>query len=116
MNITDVRVSMVEDKTKKLRAFVSIVIDGCFFISDIKIIEGEKGFFLSMPSKRRRDGTFKDVAHPINSETRKMMEDVIFAKYREDQAAKSAAASSTAEEPAVVAAGPEEPPPPPPQA
>ncbi len=113
MNITDVRVSMVEDKTKKLRAFVSIVIDGCFFISDIKIIEGEKGLFLSMPSKRRRDGTFKDVAHPINTETRKMMEDVIFAKYHEDQAAKSSA-SSAETEPVVAAepAEPEEPPPP----
>ncbi len=109
MNITDVRVSMVEDKEKKLRAFVSIVIDGCFFVSDIKIIEGEKGFFLSMPSKRRRDGTFKDVAHPINTETRKMMEDVIFAKYRESQAARET--KETAEAPAAPAE-PEETPPP----
>ncbi len=94
MNITDVRVSMVEDKAKKLRAFVAIVIDDCFFVSDIKIIEGEKGLFLSMPSKRRRDGTFKDVAHPINTETRKMMENVIFAKYRENQEAREAKESA----------------------
>jgi stage V sporulation protein G len=113
MNITDVRVSMVEDKTKKLRAFVSIVIDGCFFVQDIKIIEGEKGLFLSMPSKRRRDGTFKDVAHPINTETRKMMEEVIFAKYHEQQAAKGSASSKETEPAAEAeAAKPEEPPPP----
>ena len=119
MNITDVRISLADDKIKKLRAFVSIVIDGCFSVSEIKVIEGEKGLFLSMPSKRRRDGTFKDVAHPINTETRKMMEDVIFAKYRAEQAAKEAksakeekaepADESTAAEPAK----PQEEPPPP---
>ena len=108
MNITDVRVSMVEDKAKKLRAFVSIVIDGCFFVSDIKIIEGEKGLFLSMPSKRRRDGTFKDVAHPINTETRKMMEDVIFEKYRENQAARETKeAAEVPADPATAPASPE---------
>ncbi len=85
MKITDVRIFPVEDK--KLKAFVSIIFEGCFLVSDIKIIDGNKGLFLSMPSKKRRDGTFKDVAHPLNSETRKMMEDVIFGKYREEQAA-----------------------------
>lgn len=84
MKITDVRIFPVDDK--KLRAFVSIIFDGCFLVSDIKIIDGNKGLFLSMPSKKRRDGTFKDVAHPLNSETRKMMEDVIFAKFREEEA------------------------------
>ncbi|MEJ2369030.1 MAG: septation regulator SpoVG, partial [Acidobacteriota bacterium] len=85
MTITDVRIFPVDDK--KLKAFVSIIVDNCFLISDIKIIEGTKGLFLSMPSKKRKDGSFKDIAHPLNSETRKMMEDVIFAKYREEQPA-----------------------------
>jgi stage V sporulation protein G len=84
MKITDVRIFPVDDK--KLRAFVSIIFDGCFLVSDIKIIDGNQGLFLSMPSKKRRDGTFKDVAHPLNSETRKMMEDTIFEKYREEEA------------------------------
>jgi len=84
MKITDVRIFPVDDK--KLRAFVSVIFDGCFLISDIKIIDGNQGLFLSMPSKKRRDGTFKDVAHPLNGETRKMMEDVIFAKFREEEA------------------------------
>lgn len=84
MNITDVRIFPVDDK--KLRAFVSVIFDGCFLVSDIKIIDGAKGLFLSMPSKKRRDGTFKDVAHPLNVETRKMMEDAILAKFREEEA------------------------------
>lgn len=84
MKITDVRIFPVDDK--KLRAFVSVIFDSCFLVSDIKIIDGAKGLFLSMPSKKRRDGTFKDVAHPLNVETRKLMEDAIFAKFREEEA------------------------------
>lgn len=84
MNITDIRIFPVDDK--KLRAFVSVIFDSCFLVSDIKIIDGAKGLFLSMPSKKRRDGTFKDVAHPLNVDTRKMMEDAIFAKFHEEAA------------------------------
>ena len=73
MEITEVRVFPVEDE--KLKAFVSIILDNCFVISDIKIINGPKGLFISMPSKKRKDGTFRDIAHPLNSETRKMMEE-----------------------------------------
>ena len=80
MEITEVRVFPVKDD-EKLKAFVSIVLDNCFIISDIKIINGNKGLFISMPSKKRKDGTFRDIAHPLNSETRKAMEDVILNKY-----------------------------------
>ena len=81
MKITDVRVFPVEQD--KLRAFVSIVLDHCFVVSDIKIISGSAGLFISMPSKRRKDGTFRDIAHPLNSETRQLMEDSIISRYRE---------------------------------
>jgi stage V sporulation protein G len=62
----------------KLKAFVSIILDDCFVISDIKIIHGPKGLFVSMPSKKRKDGTFRDIAHPLNSDTRRMMEEQIW--------------------------------------
>ena len=81
MDITDVRVFPVNEE--KLKAFVSIIFDGCFVVSDIKIISGTGGLFVSMPSKRRRDGTYRDVAHPLNSETRRWIEETILARYRE---------------------------------
>jgi stage V sporulation protein G len=82
MEITEVRVFPVEDE--KLKAFVSIILDNCFVISDIKIINGPKGLFISMPSKKRKDGTFRDIAHPLNSETRRMMEERVLTRYREE--------------------------------
>ena len=81
MNITDIRIFPVGDA--KLKAFVSIIIDHSFLISGIKVIEGNTGLFLSMPSKKRKDGTFKDIAHPLNQETRTWMEKTIIAKYNE---------------------------------
>jgi stage V sporulation protein G len=81
MNITDIRIFPVGDA--KLKAFVSIIIDHSFLISGIKVIEGATGLFLSMPSKKRKDGTFKDIAHPLNQETRTWMEKTIIAKYNE---------------------------------
>jgi stage V sporulation protein G len=82
MNITEVRVFPIRDKDK-LRAFVSIVIDGCFIVTDIKIIQGRNGVFLSMPGKLGKDGKFRDIVHPLDSETRKFIEDMVFSKYRE---------------------------------
>jgi stage V sporulation protein G len=81
MEITDVRVFPVNEE--KLKAFVSIILDDCFVISDIKIINGNSGLFLSMPSKKRKNGSFRDIAHPLNNETRKMIEDMVFKKYNE---------------------------------
>ena len=81
MDITQVRVFPVEED--KLKAFVSIIIDDCFVVSDIKIIEGTNGLFVSMPSKKRKNGTFRDIAHPLNNETRFRLEQEIIDKYRE---------------------------------
>ena len=82
MDITEVRVFPVDDE--KLKAFVSIILDDCFVISDIKIIHGPKGLFVSMPSKKRKDGTFRDIAHPLNSDTRRRMEEQILERYRNE--------------------------------
>ena len=81
MEITQIRVFPVQED--KLKAFVSIILDDCFVVSDIKIIEGESGLFVSMPSKKRKNGTFRDIAHPLNNETRRHFEEQIVAKYRE---------------------------------
>ena len=80
MEITQVRVFPVEED--KLKAFVSIVLDECFVVSDIKIIQGANGLFVSMPSKRSRNGSFRDIAHPLNNETRRMIEERIIGEYR----------------------------------
>ena len=80
MEITDVRVRKVT-KEGKMKAVVSITIDYDFFVHDIKVIEGEKGLFIAMPSRKAADGEYRDIAHPINSETRDMIQNVILAKY-----------------------------------
>jgi stage V sporulation protein G len=80
MQVTEVRVFPVEED--KLRAYVTITLDHCFVIRDLKIIRGTTGYFVSMPSKKRKDGTYKDIAHPINNETRRMIEDKIIAEYQ----------------------------------
>ena len=81
MEITQIKIFPVAED--KLKAFVSIILDGCFVVSDIKIIEGTQGLFVSMPSKRRKNGTFRDIAHPLNNETRRRFEQQIIAKFRE---------------------------------
>jgi len=81
VEITEVRVFPVDEE--KLKAFVSIIIDDCFVVSDIKIINGNNGLFISMPSKKRKNGTFRDIAHPLNNETRKKIEDKVLTRYRE---------------------------------
>ena len=86
MQITDVRVRMV-NKDSKMKAVVSITIDEVFVIHDIKVIEGEKGMFIAMPSRKTGDGEYKDIAHPINSETSNMLQDIILKKYEEAIAA-----------------------------
>ena len=81
MQITDVRVRRVT-KEGKMKAIVSITIDNEFVIHDIKVIEGEKGLFIAMPSRKSVDGEYRDIAHPINSETR-ARQDYILEKYAE---------------------------------
>ena len=82
MLITVVRVRKIE-KVGKMMAVVSITIDNEFVVHDIKVIEGEKGLFIAMPSKKTADGEYRDIAHPINSETRSVLEDTILQKYQE---------------------------------
>ncbi len=80
MKITDVRVrKMTQDS--KMKAIVSITIDDEFVVHDIKVIEGEKGLFIAMPSKKASDGEYRDIAHPINSDTRDMIQRVILESY-----------------------------------
>lgn len=80
MQITDVRVRKIE-KEGKMKAIVSITIDNEFVVHDIKVIEGEKGLFIAMPSRRASDGEYRDIAHPINSGTRDMIQSVILKCY-----------------------------------
>lgn len=82
MQITDVRVRRVT-KEGKMRAVVSITIDNEFVVHDIKVIEGEKGLFIAMPSRKAADGEYRDIAHPINSETREKIQSLILEKYEE---------------------------------
>jgi len=82
MKITDVRVRKVA-KEGKLKAIVSITMDDEFVVHDIKVIEGEKGNFIAMPSKKALDGEYRDIAHPINSETRERIQTLILEKYEE---------------------------------
>jgi stage V sporulation protein G len=79
MDITDVRVFPVEED--KLKAYVTITLDNCFVIRDLKVIHGNSGLFIAMPAKRRKDGTYKDIAHPLNADTRDRMERVILLEY-----------------------------------
>ncbi len=83
MQVTEVRVYPVDEE--KLKAFVTITLDDCFVIRDLKIISGNKGLFVAMPSRKRKDGTYKDTAHPINNDTRKMIEDKVLAEYKVSQ-------------------------------
>ena len=82
MQITDVRVRKVT-KEGKMRAVVSITIDDVFVVHDIKVIEGEKGLFIAMPSRKASDGEYRGIAHPINSETRDKIQSLILEKYQE---------------------------------
>lgn len=81
MKITDVRIRKV-DKEGKMRAVVSITIDDEFVVHDIKVIEGEKGLFIAMPSRKAADGEYRDIAHPINSQTRDNIQRMILEKYQ----------------------------------
>ena len=94
MEITDVKVIPVDDE--KLKAFVSIVFDHCFVVTDLKVIHGPKGLFVSMPSKKRKDGTFKDIAHPLNNQMRQYLEEKILGVYKQQVAVGASASSAPA--------------------
>ena len=82
MEVTEVRVFPVDEE--KLKAYVTITIDNCFVVRDLKVIKGNNGLFVAMPSKKRKDGTFRDTAHPLNNETREMIESKVLAEYERE--------------------------------
>ena len=82
MQVTDVRVRKVTSQNR-MKAIASITIDDVFVIHDIKVIESDKGLFIAMPSRKTTNGEFKDIAHPINTETREMLQKLIIDKYNE---------------------------------
>lgn len=82
MEITEIKVFPVNEE--KLKAYITIVLDGCFVVRDLKVIAGVSGLFVAMPSKKRKDGSFKDIAHPVNQSTRAKMEQMILDAYLEE--------------------------------
>lgn len=81
MEITDIRVRKISHDGK-MKAVISITLDNEFVVHDIKVIEGEKGLFIAMPSRRAADGQYRDIAHPINSDTRTKIQDLILEEYK----------------------------------
>ena len=86
MNITDIRVRLVNNNNDKLKAVASITIDDEIVVHDIKVINGKDGYFLSMPSRKTNEGEFKDIVHPIKTEVREMLKEKILAEYEKDLA------------------------------
>lgn len=84
MEITNVRVRVVEKENSKMRGFASVTIDNLFVVHDIRILEGDKGLFLAMPSKQVAPGEYRDIAHPINQDARKIFTDAILAEYENE--------------------------------
>lgn len=85
MQITEIKVYPAKDGGR-LKAYATIVFEGVFIVRDLKVIEGDKGYFVSMPSRRRKDGTFRDIVHPLNSDTRKHIEEMIISEYNKAMA------------------------------
>ena len=84
MKITSVTVRKIDKENSRMKGIASVLIDDCFAIRDIRIIEGNEGLFIAMPSRKNADGEYHDIAHPINAETRKMFEDAIFEAYSKE--------------------------------
>jgi stage V sporulation protein G len=87
VEITEIRLTLRNEE--KLKAFANVTFDNAFVIRGMKIINGNKGFFLSMPSKRRPDGTYQDIAHPVNGETRRMLEEKVLEAYEREVSQKA---------------------------
>lgn len=85
MNITDVRVRIVKKDDSKLKGVASITFDDCFVVHDIKIVEGNEGLFITMPSRKTPEGTFKDIAHPIKTEMRQTISESVLAAYNREK-------------------------------
>lgn len=85
MKISDIRIRLVQKEDSKLKGVASMTIDDCFVVHDIKIIEGQEGYFIAMPSRKASDGEYKDIVHPINTETREMIIAVILDAFKQEQ-------------------------------
>lgn len=85
MKITSVNVRKVEKEDSRMKGTASVLIDDCFAIHDIRIIEGDNGLFIAMPSRKTATGGYRDIAHPINQDARKMFEDEILEAYRNEE-------------------------------
>ena len=83
LQVTEVRVRPFSKEDEKLKAFATITLNDCFIVSDLKVIKGKKGLFVAMPSRKMKDGTFRDIAHPLNNDTRGMIEREVLAAYEE---------------------------------
>ena len=97
MEITEVAVVAVDED--KLRAYVNLTIDGCFMIRGLKVIRGSKGLFVAMPNKKGKNGLFRDIAHPLNAETRKMIEDKVLEAYERALTQEAPPAANYVDEP-----------------
>ena len=86
MNISDIRIRLVKKDDSKLKAVASITIDECFVVHDIKVVQGPEGLFISMPSRKTPEGEFKDIAHPIKTETREELRKVILDAFEVEKA------------------------------
>lgn len=84
MKITSINVRKVESETNRLKGVASVLINDCFAVHDIRIIEGDNGLFIAMPSRKTTDGKYRDIAHPINPETRAMFEKAILEEYNKE--------------------------------
>lgn len=82
MEITEVRVFLADED--RLKAYVTVTFENCFVVRDLKVIRGNSGLFVAMPSKKKKDGTYKDIAHPINSDFRSSIERIILEKYNDE--------------------------------
>jgi len=96
MEITEIKIFPVNEE--KLKAYVTIILDNCFVVRDLKVINGNTGLFVAMPSKKRKDGVFKDIAHPLNNETRETMENQILAAYEAEMKKSSSGRRHDSEE------------------
>lgn len=91
MRITEVKVYPVTDN-EKLKGYATIIFDDCFVVRDLKVIQGTNGMFVAMPSKKTKDGTYRDTAHPLNNETRDMIESAVLGEYDREASALDAVA------------------------
>ncbi|HBW05617.1 MAG TPA: hypothetical protein DEF02_03410 [Clostridiales bacterium] len=89
MKISDVRIRLIDQEAGKLKAVASLVIDDCFVVHDIKIVDGEGGAFIAMPSRKTPDGNYKDIVHPINTQTRELFKEAVLEAYEKALAEQS---------------------------